>query len=130
MGTDTIGGRAFAYPFFFCKNPENTLPLGLIISASSPMKKLYPDSYFFFISLFSWPAAQKGDDFASKTKGLTKYAGYFNFYWNEKTGQILLEIDRFNDEFLYVNSLPAGIGSNDLGHGSGTDREQPYRKIY
>ena len=27
----------------------------------------------------------------------------------------MLEIDRFNDEFLYVNSLPAGVGSNDLG---------------
>ena len=59
--------------------------------------------------------AQKDDDFAAKTHGFTKYNGYFNFYWDEKTGRILLEVDKLNTEFLYVNSLPAGIGSNDLG---------------
>jgi hypothetical protein len=78
------------------------------------MKKLYL-SLFFLISLSQVVNAQKGDDFESKTKGLKKYSGYFNFYWNDKTGQVLLEVNRFNDEFLYVSSLPAGVGSNDLG---------------
>lgn len=41
--------------------------------------------------------------------------GFFNFTWDEKTGTILLEIDKFDTEFLYVNSLPAGMGSNDIG---------------
>ena len=41
--------------------------------------------------------------------------GFFNFTWDEKTGSILLEIDKFDTEFLYVNSLPAGMGSNDIG---------------
>lgn len=59
--------------------------------------------------------AQKGNDFDSKIKDLTKFTGYFNFYWDEKSGKILLEIDKFDQEFLYVNSLPAGVGSNDLG---------------
>jgi len=59
--------------------------------------------------------AQKSNDIETKIKGFTKYTGYFNFYWSEKTGQIFLEVDRLNDEFLYVNSLPAGVGSNDLG---------------
>ncbi|MGZ3944535.1 MAG: zinc-dependent metalloprotease [Mucilaginibacter sp.] len=77
------------------------------------MKKIY--IFLFLISLFTVVKAQDTPTIASKTKGLTKYAGYFNFYWNEKNGQILLEIDKLNDEFLYVNSLPAGIGSNDLG---------------
>src|SRR5471030_2583215 len=78
------------------------------------MKKIY-FLIFLLVSSFQIIKAQKTDEIESKTKGLTKYSGYFNFYWNEKTGQILLEIDRFNDEFLYVNSLPAGVGSNDLG---------------
>ena len=78
------------------------------------MKKLYL-SLFFLVSLLQVAIAQKGSDFESKTKGLTKYSGYFNFYWNDKTGQVFLEINRFNDEFLYVSSLPAGVGSNDLG---------------
>ncbi len=78
------------------------------------MKKIY-FLIFLLVSSFQTIKAQKAGEFESKTKGLTKYTGYFNFYWNEKTGQILLEVDRFNDEFLYVNSLPAGVGSNDLG---------------
>ncbi len=78
------------------------------------MKKLY---FFLFLltGISNITQAQKSSEIETKTKGLTKYSGYFNFYWNEKNGQVLLEINRFNDEFLYVNSLPAGVGSNDLG---------------
>jgi hypothetical protein len=67
--------------------------------------------------LFLFCSAQiiNAQDIASKTKGYTKQPGYFDFYWNGKTGHILLEINKLNDEFLYVNSLPAGVGSNDLG---------------
>lgn len=50
-----------------------------------------------------------------KTQGLTKYAGFFNFYWDEKQGKIWLEIDKWDTELLYINSLPAGVGSNDIG---------------
>jgi len=43
------------------------------------------------------------------------FPGFFNFYWDEGEGKIWLEIDRFDEEFLYVNSLSAGLGSNDIG---------------
>lgn len=56
-----------------------------------------------------------GATFAEKTAGATRLAGYFPLYWNAKDGKLLLEIDRFGAEFLYVNSLPAGVGSNDIG---------------
>lgn len=46
---------------------------------------------------------------------MKKYPGYFNFYWDETEGKIFLEIDKFDTEFLYVVSLPAGLGSNDVG---------------
>jgi hypothetical protein len=52
---------------------------------------------------------------AEKVAAMEKYAGYFNFYWDATTGKIWLEIDKWNTEFLYVTSLPAGIGSNDIG---------------
>ncbi len=66
---------------------------------------------------FVWAGAkaQKDDEIDAKTKGLVKCAGYFNFYLDYKTGHVLLEVDKFDTEFLYVNSLPAGVGSNDLG---------------
>src|SRR5215813_14665522 len=52
---------------------------------------------------------------AEKVAGMQKFPGYFPFYWDSKTGKLWLEIDKWNSEFLYVESLPAGIGSNDIG---------------
>lgn len=46
---------------------------------------------------------------------LEKKEGFFTFYTDENKGKIFLEIDKLDHEFLYVNSLPAGVGSNDLG---------------
>ena len=50
-----------------------------------------------------------------KVKGMEKFPGFFTFYWDAKAGKLWLEIDKWNSEFLYVESLPAGIGSNDIG---------------
>ncbi|MBO3700615.1 zinc-dependent metalloprotease [Roseivirga sp. E12] len=52
---------------------------------------------------------------AELTKGMTKKEGYFDYYWDEKGGKVWLEIENLDSEFLYVNSLSAGIGSNDIG---------------
>src|SRR5229473_2740137 len=52
---------------------------------------------------------------AKKTEAMRKLPGYFPLYWDTKTGKLWLEIDRWNTEFLHVVSLPAGIGSNDIG---------------
>ncbi len=52
---------------------------------------------------------------AQKTAGMEKFSGFFNFYWDAKAGKIWLEIDKWNTEVLYIESLPAGVGSNDIG---------------
>ena len=52
---------------------------------------------------------------AEKTKDAQKFAGYFNFYWDAKAGKLWLEVDKWETEFLYIVSLPAGVGSNDIG---------------
>src|SRR6267143_2781284 len=57
----------------------------------------------------------KAPTIAEKVAGMEKFPGYFPFYWDAKAGKIWLEIDKWNSEFLYVESLPAGIGSNDIG---------------
>src|SRR5215217_115980 len=59
--------------------------------------------------------AQKPQTLTEKVAGMQKFPGFFPFYWDSKTGKIWLEIDKWNTEFLYVESLPAGIGSNDIG---------------
>ncbi|MCL7753361.1 zinc-dependent metalloprotease [Polaribacter sp. Z022] len=48
-------------------------------------------------------------------KGITKYEGYFTFYYDATKDKIFLQIDDVNKEFLYVRSLSEGIGSNDIG---------------
>jgi hypothetical protein len=48
-------------------------------------------------------------------KGITKYEGYFTFYYDDTSDKIFLQIADLNTEFLYVHSLSEGIGSNDIG---------------
>jgi len=48
-------------------------------------------------------------------KGITKYEGYFTFYYDENKDKIFLQIDNLNVEFLYVRALSEGLGSNDIG---------------
>ena len=58
---------------------------------------------------------------ADKTKGMAAMPGYFPLYYEAKTGKLFLEIPRWNEDFLYLDSLPEGVGSNDIG----LDRGQP-----
>lgn len=51
---------------------------------------------------------------ASFTKGMTSHNGFMDFYWDSDTGNVYLKIS-LNSDFLYVNSLASGVGSNDLG---------------
>ena len=57
----------------------------------------------------------KSQSLSERVAGMQKFPGYFPFYWDAKAGKIWLEIDKWNSDFLYVESLPAGIGSNDIG---------------
>ncbi len=50
-----------------------------------------------------------------KTKGFNRIDGFIPMYWNPSSGRLLLEISRLDEELLYVTSLPAGVGSNDIG---------------
>jgi len=46
---------------------------------------------------------------------ITDYEGFMNFTYNNDSGKIILEIQKLDNEFLYVNSLSRGVGNNDLG---------------
>lgn len=51
----------------------------------------------------------------SQQKNLQTQEGFFTFHYNENNDEIYLEVDKLNTEFLYVNSLRTGLGSNDIG---------------
>lgn len=65
-----------------------------------------------------------------KTNGMEKHAGFFTYYWDSVNGRIWLEIDRWDQEFLFVDSLPAGIGSNDIGLDRGQMGESRVVRFY
>ncbi|MBV9928647.1 MAG: zinc-dependent metalloprotease [Acidobacteria bacterium] len=77
----------------------------------------------FIILLMLAPAEAQGRrqersaprSYAELTRGLQKLDGYFPLYWDAGEGKLLLEIPRFDTEFLYQVSLPTGVGSNPLG---------------
>jgi hypothetical protein len=71
---------------------------------------------FILLLFFSFAAfAQKLPAIEEKTKEMKKQPGFLNFFWEESSGKIWLEINKLNTEILYQQSLPAGLGSNDIG---------------
>lgn len=66
---------------------------------------------FLFLGITTHAFAQ----FFKDNKNVTKYEGYFTFYYDESSDKVYLQVDRLEAEFLYVNSLSEGIGSNDIG---------------
>lgn len=60
-------------------------------------------------------AEQKTVVFDTFIKDKVAHRGYFSFYHDENNGKVYLEIDKFNEEFIFQGGLPHGIGSNDIG---------------
>lgn len=52
---------------------------------------------------------------SQKTAGMKALPGFLPLHYEEKAGKLWMEIDRWNTDLLYYPSLPAGIGSNDIG---------------
>ncbi|MCZ8133922.1 MAG: DUF5117 domain-containing protein, partial [Algoriphagus sp.] len=66
-----------------------------------------------FVFLLLWSVS--GSVFSQDFSKMTKKEGFVPFLLDEEKGKIYLEIPFFDQEFLYVNSLTAGVGSNDIG---------------
>ena len=60
-------------------------------------------------------AGGKTPSIEERAASMQKLDGYFPLYWDERSGNLYLEIPRFDTEFLYTTGLAAGLGSNDLG---------------
>ncbi len=69
----------------------------------------------------SAPAASQATDaarlptIADYTRGMDARPGYFPLYWDDAGGRLLLEVGRWDEQFLYLTSLATGVGSNALG---------------
>jgi Met-zincin/Domain of unknown function (DUF5117) len=93
------------------------------------MKRAIVASLAFFILATVTPAQNSSAE--TQLKGLPtvdqkcaamqKFPGFFTYYWDARDGKIWLRIDKWNTQFLYYETLPNGVGSNDVG----LDRGQP-----
>lgn len=73
---------------------------------------------YLLLLLFCLPFCVKSQTLPSiedKTKNAKSYPGFIKFYWDENAGKVYLEINKLDTEILYYTSLPAGLGSNDVG---------------
>ena len=59
--------------------------------------------------------AEKSVSWSDKVRDMKHYPGFFDYYYDENSDKVYLAIDKLHQEILYVNSLAAGIGSNDIG---------------
>ncbi len=96
---------------YFILRKNKLQKLYLVCTKLLHMKYLFIPLLFFSFAAF----AQKLPSIDEKTKNMKKQAGFINFYWEESSGKIWLEINKLNTEILYQQSLPAGLGSNDIG---------------
>ena len=49
------------------------------------------------------------------TSGMKAMNGLFPIFWDAKAGHIYLQVSKFDQDFLFLPSLPYGLGSNDVG---------------
>lgn len=86
----------------------------------------YRGFWFLLITLFfsANTLSAQTPSIKEKTKGFDKTNGFFTTYYDAKESKMYIEVKEFEKEFLYVNSLSQGLGSNDIG----LDRGQLGRK--
>jgi len=60
------------------------------------------------------PSGASGD-ITSQLGNYEHLTGYFDLYWDEKKGRLIIRVDAFDEPFLYQSSMGRGVGSNDLG---------------
>jgi hypothetical protein len=61
------------------------------------------------------PSGPATNPIEEKVAGFRKFSGFVEFYFDEKQDKVYLRIDKFDTEFLYIESLTAAVGSNDIG---------------
>ena len=59
--------------------------------------------------------ASKSVDVFSELDSYQYLPGYYDLYWDEGKGRLLINANKLGEPFLYQASLARGVGSNDLG---------------
>ena len=68
--------------------------------------------YLMFFSLSVIASPPTIDEF---TEGMEAKQGFYSFFYQVDDGKLYLQINDFDQAFLFQSSLPQGVGSNDIG---------------
>ena len=61
------------------------------------------------------PVADATEGVAEATDGYEHLPGFLDLFWDRRGGRLFLRVDAFDADLLYIESLSAGLGSNDIG---------------
>ncbi|MEQ9563304.1 MAG: DUF5117 domain-containing protein, partial [Woeseiaceae bacterium] len=53
--------------------------------------------------------------FVNEISGFERLPGFFDLYWDDAKGRLIIRIDELETDFIYQSSLARGVGSNDIG---------------
>ena len=70
--------------------------------------------FCFFVAVMPCAFSQS-EAWNEKSKNWQRMDGYFPFYWDAQNGKIWMELAHLEEDFLYIQSLRTGVGSNDIG---------------
>jgi hypothetical protein len=77
--------------------------------------RVLPIVFLFTAAACSGPPAGDETDVFSQLSGFDHMPGYYDLYWDDKGGRLLIDVGEPGEQFLYQASLARGVGSNDLG---------------
>jgi hypothetical protein len=66
-------------------------------------------------------SVEAAESISEYTNGMTSHEGFIPVHLDRRSGAVYLEVDRFDEDILYMVTLATGLGSNDVR----VDRGQP-----
>lgn len=79
------------------------------------MKKLSVIALLFGLLLHTFAYAEDSITFAELNESNSVQSGFIDILHEASSGKTYLKIDNVGEEFIYMSSLPFGLGSNDIG---------------
>lgn len=86
----------------------NALLVALLLAGCATVAPLAPGAA-------SGPTVSARPSIEAKTAGMERHDGFLPVVWDAEAGEVWLEIPALETDLLYVVSLAAGLGSNDVG---------------
>lgn len=71
--------------------------------------------YVWLFLLLILPFTVVAESINTFTTKMERVVGYYTFYVDKEADKVYLEVPRNAEPFIFLNSLPRGVGSNDIG---------------